>query len=68
MSSIDAATESMIKNLADKTGKSLEEWITIARKSKMENSSWRTICMADWKFFAASMRWYRTSGSFSPVS
>ncbi len=36
MPSPEAATESMIKNLAEKTGKPLDQWIKIARKSKLE--------------------------------
>ncbi len=31
MSSVDEATQTMIQNLQAKTGKSLEEWVTIAR-------------------------------------
>jgi hypothetical protein len=31
----DAALESMIKNLKEKTGKSIDEWITIAKSAKL---------------------------------
>lgn len=30
---LDAATESMVRNLAEKTGKTLEQWVAIAKKS-----------------------------------
>ena len=35
MSSPDAATQSMIRNLEEKTGKSFDEWLKIARQSKL---------------------------------
>ncbi len=35
MSSIDKATETMIRNLQEKTGKNLTEWIKIARAAKI---------------------------------
>jgi hypothetical protein len=36
MPSPEAGIESMIKNLGEKTGKSLDQWIKIAQKSKLE--------------------------------
>jgi len=36
MPSPEASTASMIQNLADKTGKTLDQWIRIAQKSKLE--------------------------------
>jgi len=36
MSSPEAATETMIANLSEKTGKTLDQWIKIAGKSKLE--------------------------------
>jgi uncharacterized protein DUF5655/uncharacterized protein DUF4287 len=35
MSSVDAATQSMIRNLEEKTGKSFDEWLKIARQTKL---------------------------------
>lgn len=35
MASMDAATQNMIQNLKEKTGKSLEQWVKIALASKL---------------------------------
>lgn len=43
-------------------------WVACSSKSKRENSSWRTIIIPDWKFFAASIFSSRSCGSATPVS
>ncbi|HUR29570.1 MAG TPA: DUF4287 domain-containing protein, partial [Planctomycetota bacterium] len=36
MTNPDQALATMIANLREKTGKSLEQWVTLARKEKLE--------------------------------